>query len=176
MVIRPPKGKKPYVKSKLNVDQSKNQISKLLRDYGCEGVSWTENFQTGQVQLRFIVGLEGGGYTQYQITPAPFMEPHRTWSAIEGKEVIETSPNWARSMRLLYNWLKTKLESIAFGLTEVEQEFLAQRVVRDVHGQETTAGELVIAAIERGNGQLALEAPKRRDPSASVETDARVVG
>ena len=161
-MIRPPKGKKPYAGTSVGVDQSKAQISKLLRDYGAEGVSWTDNFQTGQVNLRFVVVREDGRSTAYSITPAAFKEKHTSWDSTKGRQITVEAPNWPRAMRLLMSWLKTKLESIAFGLTEVEEEFLAQMVVRDARGQETTAGELVLDAIEKGGGQLALEGKKER--------------
>ncbi len=162
MTIRPPKNRNPYQGTSVSIDVSKNRITKLLKDYGAEGVSWTDNFQTGQVNLRFVVTREDGRSTAYSITPAAFKEKHSTWSSTAGRHVTVEAPNWPRAMRLLEAWLKTKLESIAFGLTAVEEEFLAQMIVRDAHGRESTAGELVLEAIETGGGQLALEAPRER--------------
>ncbi|HEV2231660.1 MAG TPA: hypothetical protein VGV64_07765 [Thermoplasmata archaeon] len=146
------------------MDRSKEQISKLLREYGAEGISWSENFQSGELQLRFVVSRgEGSPPTMYRITPAAFKEKHSTYDPVKGRHVTVEAPNWPRAMRLLHAWLKTKLESIAYGLTEVEEEFLAQRVIRDSAGNEATVGELVLPAIEEGGGRLSLEAPKRRD-------------
>ena len=175
-MIRPPAGKRPYERTTVSVDQSKAQISKLLREYGAEGVSWADNFQTGQVQLRFVVRREDGRVTAFQVTPAGFKEKHKTWDSTKGRAVTVEAPDWPRSMRLLHAWLKSKLESIAFGLTEVEEEFLAQMVIRDAAGRETTAGELVLPALETGGGQLALEAPrKERDLSGVHDAEGRVV-
>lgn len=168
MTIRPPKGKRPYSGTHVSIDRTKEQISKLLREYGAEGVGWTEKFQTGQVNLRFVVSRPNGTNTAYSITPAAFKEKHTNWDPMKGKHVTVESPDWPRSMRLLLAWLKTKLESIAFGLTEVEEEFLAHMVVRDQYGNETTAGKLVLPAIEKGGGQLALEAPKERGEVVDV--------
>lgn len=161
MTIHPPKGKRPYAGSRVPVDQSKAAISKLLREYGAEGVAWTDNFQTGEVQLRFAVRDDNDRTIGFRITPAAFREKHSTWDPMKGRHVVTEAPDWARSMRLLLAWLKTKLESIAFGLTAVEEEFLAQRIVRDAYGEEKTVGEVVIPSIEASGGRLALEAPKR---------------
>lgn len=176
MPIRPPKGKQPYKGTAMSVERSKGQITELLRSYGAEGVAWMDNFQTGQVNLRFVVSRTDGRQTAYSITPAAFKEKHPTYNAVKGRTEIVEAPNWPRAMRLLYAWLKTKLESIAFGLTEVEEEFLAQMVVRDAQGQEATAGELVLNALEVGGGRLALNPPIAGKPRTGVvDADARVV-
>ncbi|MBF6555536.1 MAG: hypothetical protein IVW52_05090 [Acidimicrobiales bacterium] len=169
-MIRPPKGRKPYIGTSVGVDQSKNQITKLLRDYGAEGVVWGDNFQTGEVNLRFAVQREDGRTTIFSITPAAFKEKHTSYDPVKGRSVTIEAPNWPRAMRLLHAWLKTKLESIAYGLTEVEEEFLAQMVVRDASGRETTAGELILPAIEQGGGRLALEPPRKRENVVDAES------
>ncbi len=173
-MIRPPKGKKPYAGTNVPVDQSKARITKLLREYGAEGVSWSDNFQTGSVNLRFIVTRSDGTATAFSITPAAFKEKHATWDSTKGRQVTTEAPNWPRSMRLLEGWVKVKLESIAFGLTTVEEEFLSQMIIYDKSGRETTAGELVIPLLEEGGGRLALESPKRRE--GVQDTESRVVG
>lgn len=174
MTIHPPKGKHPYSGTPVGVEQSKMQISKLLRDYGVEGVQWTDDFQSGRVALRFLVRDENGQATAFDIRPAPFMEPHKTYNARLGRTETKLEPSWPRALRALYVYLKAKLEAVAFGLTEVRQEFLAQMVIRDAQGREITAGELVLPAIEQGGGQLALNGPKQRE--GTIDTDARSVG
>lgn len=156
-MIRPPKNRQPYLGTAVSVDRSKNKISKLLQDYGAEGVGWLDNFKTGAVSLRFVVTQEGGKQTHYQITPAAFKEKHSSYDPIKGRNVTLELPNWPRAMRLLEAWVKTKLESIAFGLTTVEEEFLAQQVVTDLQGRERTVSEIVLPLI--ANGRLALPGP-----------------
>jgi hypothetical protein len=170
MVIKAPKGKAPYAGTPVSVETSKMQISKLLRDYGASGVIWGDNFTTGEVSLQFAVAHEDGHLTSYRITPTPFMEEHNTWSAIKGRTEAVRSPNWPRTMRLLLAVLKAKLESVAFGLTVVEEEFLAHTVVRDAHGKEARVGDLVLHALEMGGGQLALEAPRKREGAVDAES------
>jgi hypothetical protein len=170
VTIKPPKGKKPYAGTSVPIERSKGQITELLREYGAEGVAWTDNFQTGAVQLRFAVRRDDGRTTGYQITPAAFKEKHSSWDATRGRTVTVEAPNWPRAMRLLHAWLKTKLESIAFGLTEVEEEFMAQMLVQDQYGHETTVGELVLPAVEAGGGRLQLEAPKKHE--GAIDTEA----
>lgn len=162
MPIHPPSNRRPYDRSAVPVDRTKEEIGKLLRDYGARAVNWAEDFTNGNIQLQFAIDDDEGRTLRFRITPAAFMEPHKTWDALKGIHVTKTAPNWARSMRLLLAWLKTKLESIAFGLTSVEEEFLAQTVIRDSRGVEATVGDVVLPAI--AGGHLALEAPARPKP------------
>ena len=161
MVIRPPAGKNPYAGTSVPADRSKAQITQLLRSYGVDGVLWVDNFATGEVQLRFVVTRRDGTAVGFLVTPAAFRSKHREWNPIKGKSEEREVPDWARSLRLLYAWVKVKLESIAYGLTTVEEEFLAQMVVRDGQGRETTAGRIVLPAIERGGGVLPIDGPRR---------------
>ena len=173
MTIHQPKGAGPYKGTTVGVEQSKAQISKLLREYGAEAVQWTDNFQTGQVGLRFMVSREDGKAIGFDIKPAPFMEKHSSYDPMSGRNKEVSAPNWPRAMRLLLNWVKVKLESVAYGLTSIEEEFMANRVVRDATGRETTVGELVLPAIEDGRGQLMLEPPKTRDRASTIDAEAR---
>lgn len=159
-MIKPPKGKAPYSGTSVPIDKSKAQITELLRQYGAEGVSWADNFQTGAVELRFAVQRADGGRVSFRIRPAAFREKRRTYDPVKGRTVEQELPDWPRSLRLLHAWVKTKVESIAFGLTSVEEEFLAQMVVRDAEGRESTAGALVLPALESGGGRLALSGPR----------------
>jgi len=175
VTIKPPKGKRPYAGTAVPIERTKGQITELLRSYGAVGVQWTDRFDTGEVQLQFAVTREDGGAIQFRITPAAFKEKHSTWNSLKGKHETVEAPDWPRSMRLLLAWLKTKLESIAFGLTAVEEEFLAHTVIRDAAGRETTVGELILPAIEEGGGRLMLE-PARRKADDAVDANARLVG
>ena len=46
-------------------------------------------------------------------------------------------------MRLMYHYLKGKLEAVAWGLKDVEEEFLNDVLVHDQQGREATVGELI---------------------------------
>jgi len=52
--------------------------------------------------------------------------------------------NLNQSLRLLYWYLKTKLEAISFGLVSVEHEFLSDIVYRLPDGTEKTISEVMI--------------------------------
>lgn len=100
-----------------------------------------------QVTLGFEVEAEIQGVKKkllVKVTPPTFARIRRTYDPMKGRSEKIALPNWAQSYRMLYHWLKAKIEAIAYGLTTVEQEFLAQVVVQLPSGETTTFGALVI--------------------------------
>jgi hypothetical protein len=51
-----------------------------------------------------------------------FIAGHRVWNEKLGKSEIKQGKNWAQSLALFEHYLKTKLESIAYGLRDAEKE------------------------------------------------------
>ena len=90
-----------------------------------------------------------------KIEPPIFIAQRRTWNPRMGKYERVYAPNWAQSFRLLFWWLKAKLEAVAYGLTSVEQEFLSQVVLKLPNGQQVTVGAALAEPILAGS--LALE-------------------
>ena len=79
-----------------------------------------------------------------KVSPPTFAKTHLSWNAQRGAHDKIYSPNWAQSYRLLYHWLKAKLEAIAYGLTDAQQEFLSQVVVALPSGEQKTVGEILL--------------------------------
>lgn len=132
--------KKPYWGTKVDVDKSKNQISVLLRQYGVSQVRWTEDLETEKVMLEFFSKGADRNYL-IRLVPKPFYEEHNLWDQKKGKTSPTVVPNWARAYRMLYTYVKGKLESIRFGMHTIEEEFMPDIVVQD----PTTGEELSLA-------------------------------
>ena len=148
----------PYQGTEADPDKTRMQIDKLLRDFGVSGVQWTTDYDHNRVGLAFMVETEIKGVKKQigiKIEPPVFVAQRRTWNPRLGKYERVYAPNWAQSFRLLFWWLKAKLEAVAYGLTSVEQEFLSQVVVKLPSGQQTTVGAALAEPILAGN--LALE-------------------
>ena len=77
-----------------------------------------------------------------------FIAGHRVWNEKLGRSEIKQAKNWAQSLALFEHYLKTKLESIAFGLRDVREEFLADILVKDSEGRERTIVEVIEPALE----------------------------
>jgi hypothetical protein len=135
-LIRPKKP--PFAGSKVDAHKTKGQIDKMLREYGCDALQWTEEFDRNLIELRFLVEVEMQGQRRklgVKLTPPLFLEKRRTWDAIKGKHVVEEAPNFSQSMRVLYWYLKSKLAAVAYGVKPFEEEFLAEIVVPTEQGE-----------------------------------------
>jgi hypothetical protein len=164
--------KPPYESTKVDPDQTKMQIDKLLRDYGVSQVQWTTDYANNQVKLAFRVEAEINGVKKIiglQLEPPTFATKRKTWNPAKGYVTVY-APNWSQSMRLLYYWLKVKLESVAYGFSSVEKEFLSQVIVSLPNGQVRTVGDL-LSDPER-LGKLALE---DKEPNQASEAQWKVV-
>ena len=134
----------PYANTTADAEKTRGQIDKLLRAYGIDQFQWTQDRDI--VTLTMKVETEIGGVKKVlglKVSPPTFAKRHMNWNANEGRHDKIYSPNWAQSYRLLYHWLKTKLEAVAYGLTSVEQEFLSQIMVALPTGEQKTVGEIL---------------------------------
>lgn len=157
--------KPPYEGTGIDPDRTKTDIDKLLRAYGVSAVQWTTDYQNNQVKLAFKVEAEIKGVRKvigFQVEPPTFASKRKTWVASKGRYDVVFAPNWAQSMRLLFYWLKAKLEAVAYGLTTVEQEFLSQVIIALPNGEATTVGRMVVDP-ERLS-KMALEEKPGADP------------
>ena len=120
--------------------------------------------------LRFAIEVEMKGVRRQlgiEISPPSFSKERRTWNQRSGQYERIIAPNWAQSYRLLYWYLKTKLESIAYGLVSAEREFFAQVITKLPSGQQGTVFDLIgQSAIEN---QLPAPGPERKERIIDVE-------
>jgi hypothetical protein len=160
--------KAPYADTEVPIEKSTAEINKLLRDYGCEGVSWSQDFAHDRLALQFVLRDDSGHAISVQVEPAPFAVERRNWNKEKGRYELVKEPNWPQSLRLLKNWVKVKLESVAFGLREMEQEFLSDVLVQTQGGETTTVGKLIGRQVAEGKYRPSLPMPE--SPAADYRT------
>ena len=163
--------KPPYKDSELDPDHSIADINKLLRKYGINDYQWTTLWDQGVIELRVMIetaGLDGKmKKIGIKVSPPIFKSKRRTWDAKKGHYVAQDLPNYSQAMRLLFHWLKIKIESVAFGLKEVEEEFMSDLIVRSPDGRESTLGKAF--KLQIANGVTALPfLPSKDEPEDHV--------
>lgn len=129
------KVKPPYGDTTSDPDKTISDINKLLRKYGINNYQWTTLWEQGIVELKVMIESTGADgklrKIGIKVTPPIFKAKRRTWDTKKGRNVVQELPNYAQAMRLLYHWLKIKVEAVAFGLKEVELMLLAETWVQD---------------------------------------------
>ena len=151
----------PYSGTEISAEKRFIKIDKMLRDYGITKSQWTKDWDSDRIELKFIIEQEGGSAIGIKLVAPLFIAGHRVWNEKLGKSEIKKGKNWAQSLALFEHYLKTKLESIAFGLRDVREEFLADVLVRDSEGRERTIAEVIQPALESAGVQFPqLTAPR----------------
>ena len=130
----------PYSDTTIAPERTKADIEKLLKEHGITDIQWT-TFQ-GQTTLRFLWQLTVKGvekHIMFQFTPPIIPSTKRSWTGMRYEKVNVNLE--ATAYRLLWHYLKNKLEAVRWGLESMEKEFLSHAVVALPDGKQTTVGE-----------------------------------
>ncbi len=140
----------PYTGTPVASERTLSQIQQLLLDYGCEAAQVTRDAQ-GRVEIQFAVEVEVQGVRRkiaVRVEP-PLLAVTRG----RGYNKVTTSDP-ARSYRLLYWYLKSKLEAISYGLVSAEREFFAQVLVSLPGGESATMGDMAEESLVKGGAMF----------------------
>ena len=151
--------KPPYGDTSVDADKTQFQITQLLRKYGVSQINWQVNYDMEQVVLDFVIEYQKQGQPDMhrvlvRVQPPMFVDTRRTWDGKAGKHVKKDMANWAQSMRLLYYWIKAKIEAVSFGLNSVEKEFLSDILTKAPDGTPMTVWELIFGEVQKGSLML----------------------
>lgn len=122
----------------VRVDKSRNEIDRLLRDWGCDGIRWTDHFAKGQVGLEFLWTHDDQEYlARFEIT-LPDDEAlrsnarHASSGAFLPAKLAKLKESRGRQEhRLLLLWLKAALNAVDAGIIPAEVLFLPFLVGQD---------------------------------------------
>jgi hypothetical protein len=137
----------PYKDTEVAYERTMSEIQKMLLEYGCEAVQVTTT-KDGFVTVKFTIEVEIEGVRKgfgVSITP-PILLTRKT----QGGRRIEVKDT-NRSARLLYWYIKSKLEAVSYGLVSAEQEFFSDIIVRLPGGREKKVGDLAKDILTKGD-------------------------
>ena len=152
--------KPPYADTEVDAEKTQQDITQLLRKYGVSQINWQIDYDMEQVQLDFVIEyMKQEDQTTHRIAvrvkPPMFAAKRRTWDPKLGRYKKEEMANWAQSMRLLFYWIKAKLEAVSFGLNSVEKEFLSDIITTLPDGSKMTVWDMI--SRQMANNSLMLE-------------------
>lgn len=151
--------KLPFSASKVPPEKSRNEIIKLLKDFGIADYAWAEDL--GQVVLSFRVEVEYEGQPKLWnviIRPPVLIETQTVYDEQKRMKVKKDIPNYVQSFRFLLNHLKTKLTAVACGMVKFEEEFMADIAVPTPQGPRRLA-----EALKEYKPGLLLEGPSEME-------------
>lgn len=159
----------PYSNTTISPERTKADIEKLLREHGIEDIQWT-SFQ-GKTTLAFawtftVNGKEKG--VLFEFSPPMIPTTKRTWTGMRYERVTVNLE--ATAYRLLWHYLKNKLEAVRWGLESMEKEFLSHAVYQLENGQETTVGEHIEELMNTLKSP-ALSFKKERDETKIIDAE-----
>ena len=135
----------PYRNTKVSYGDTKNHIEEMLKEAGAVALRWTESPDSMKgvalPVLEFIFPIEWNGIEKHfgvKVQP-PLLASRKRAYGRRGT-TIETSDRNA-SMRLLYWYLKAKLEAVRFGMDDVFTAFMSRVINQLPDGRESTLGE-----------------------------------
>lgn len=157
----------PYAGTQVPPEKTQAEIQKLLYRYGAAAIRWSTIRKTvndaEEVELKFVITDNNGLPITVRVRP-PILTVRRRERGHYGS--VQDQVSLAASLRLLFYWLKSKLEAISYGLVTFEEEFLANIAGYLPSGVEVTIGDLIIpklAGLEIADLAKALPAPKKED-------------
>jgi hypothetical protein len=153
----------PYSGTKISPEQTKGEIEKLLKEHGIQDIQWTTYH--GETTLKFIYGLDFRGVHKeimFSFTPQNIPKTVRQYNPkIFRTEKIKVNDEPV-AYRLLWWYLKAKLEAVSYGLESVEKEFLSHILLSLPNGQQATIGEKIFETLTTIEEHLAL--PETKPP------------
>ena len=137
--------KQPYADTKVPAEKSRSEIERLLRKYNAQGVRWTRMGSEPPV-LEFIFNVTVKGVQKqlgFRIVP-PVINVRKRRNGQWGGGMI-TVRNEDAEMRLVWWFVKSRLEAVAAGMETLEEALMSKILVAlpDEDGQmrPTTIGE-----------------------------------
>jgi hypothetical protein len=141
------KVKIPYSGTTIPPERTKADIEKMLNDHNVSGIQWT-TYQ-GKTSLKFIWKVMVKGVEKeilFSFTPPVIPSLKRSWTGTRYEKINVNLE--ATSYRLLWHYLKNKLEAVRWGLESMEKEFLSHAVTSLPDGTQRTVGDSIEDVLE----------------------------
>lgn len=135
----------PYEQSPVDVGRTQEQIKKLLGRHNVVATRFT-SFPAHALMEFVRKDPDTGRLIPYRVT----VRPKAAGKQRAGSCTLDQAER--QVWRVVYWWLKSKLEAIQFGLLEFEQEFLPYLLLDDGSGRRDTVDHIFF---ERLAGRLA---------------------
>ncbi len=129
----------PYMDTEVPYERTKAEIEILLKSYGVKGIRWT-SLEGQDDTLEFIIEAEVQGVRR-QLGVA--VKPPHIYIKKKLRGQIVNTENINQEYRLLFHWIKSKIEAVVWGLSTIEKEFLSEILLKLPNGEQSTVGAVI---------------------------------
>ena len=167
----------PYSNTKIAPEQTKADIEKLLKEHGVKDIQWT-TYQS-KTTLQFIWRVTVKGVEReiaFCFAPPNIQVGRRLYNPHAYRTEKVQMLHEPAAYRILWWYLKAKLEAVQFGLETLEKEFMSHILVSLPDGSSVTFGERLDTAIQLGHVEstFALPEPKKQERNEVKVIDVAV--
>lgn len=146
----PPRERTPFEDTSVSVSRSQEQIRKLLRDAGAEGVQFSEEWNPVAFYVRFLWRMTPPDPDSQPVIQAVRLRVNPLPESHSG--VVKSAEQRERqAWRGIAHYLEGTIKAATFGLIRFEDIFLS---FMEIEPQGRTIGEAFIPQIEQGRLQL----------------------
>lgn len=136
--------KRPYKGTRISYNRSKEDIQEMLLEAGAIGLNWKESSfslrREAMPELSFMMRVvRKEEETKFAVLIRPPMLMKRS-----GNRYSAEAPDPDASMRLLYWYLKARLEGVRFGLEDIFDAFMSRVITALPDGTTSTMSETVM--------------------------------
>lgn len=147
----------PYNHTKVSYGATKNDIEEMLKEAGAIALRWTESPDSMKgvalPTLEFIFPIEWRGVeTQFMVKVQPPLLVSTKRPG--GRGSLVHTPDRNASMRLVYWYLKAKLEAVKFGMDDLFTTFMSRVINQLPDGSQVTLAETITQHPEALRGLL----------------------
>jgi hypothetical protein len=157
--------KQLYKSTTISPERTKADIDKMLKDFGITTRAWIT--KEGEDVLIFEWKVDVNGVIKniaFELRPPEIRESKRVWNQKISRTEKMNVRNDAVAYRLLFNYIKNKLEAIRVGMVTVENEFMAHIKFSLRNGSSTTIGENFAQLMSGNRLQNALDYQEPQGP------------
>lgn len=140
--------KPPYWSTTIPATRSKIDIEEMLKEFSAKALRWTETPESMRGVacpiLEFILEVELKGVKKeigVMIQPPLLTEGKRT-AGSHGPRIQR--PNLNASMRMLYWYLKSRMEASLYGMEDTFETFMSKIIMSLPDGTQTTIGKAIV--------------------------------
>ncbi len=152
------KEKTLYKSTTISPERTKADIDKMLKDFGISNRAWITKDGDDILLFEWVLDLNGvQKKLNFELRPPEIRQQKRVWNQKTSRTEKLNVRNDAVAYRLLYNYVKNKLEAVRVGMVTVENEFMSHITFSLRNGSSTTMGQELASLMFSGKIQNALD-------------------